>query len=267
MNATGNAVAERDNTPTAMVAQYAGDFGMVLPTHMKAETYVRLAQGVLRRDRNLARIAAQNPGSLMAALLDCARLGHEPGTEQYYLVPFGNEIQGIEGYRGVVERIYRAGAVSSVKAEVVCKNDHFHYEPSMAQPDHKPDWFGDRGEIIGAYAYVIMRDGATSRVVVINKDYLDKVRRQSKGSDKPSSPWVQWYEQMVLKTALRRLEAFVPTSAEYRREQLRAAAEVHAMRGPGAAIPLPLDDAPANVDTETGEIHDAELVDDAGDAA
>jgi len=221
-----NAIAKRETGPGAMIKQYSSDFTTVLPSHINGATWIRLAQGVLRRDKQLAQIAQRNPGSLMQALLECARLGHEPGSSSFYLVPMGNEIEGWEGYRGVVERMYRAGAVTSVKAEIVRANDRFNYQPGMDRPQHEVDWFGDRGDILGAYAYAELRDGQTSKVVVVDQAYLTKVRAMSKGSDKPSSPWQKWPESMVLKTVIHRLEPFVPTSAEYLREQLRAARDV-----------------------------------------
>lgn len=257
MSDIGNAIEKRDNGPEALVRQYKEDFTLVLPAHVKGETWMRLAYGALRRDNNLLQVATRNPGSLMNALLECARLGHEPASDSYYLVPFGNEVQGIEGYRGVVERMYRAGAVSSVKAEVVCQNDTFDYDPDMERPHHKVDWFGDRGPIVGAYAYAIFKDGSTSRVAVINRAYIDKVKRESKGSSNASSPWMKWEEQMVLKTVAKRLEPWVPTSNEWRREQLRAAREV--ATEPTAAVGPA---APQHVDHDTGEVLEGELVDD-----
>lgn len=214
-NTVSNAVARR-NQAEALIEQYSGDFATVLPSHIKPATFVRLAQGVLRRNPQLQAAAAKSPGSFLSALLEAARLGHEPGTEQFYLVPFGNEVQGIEGYRGVIERMYRAGAVATVKAEVVCENDEFTYDPGMDRPVHKVDWFGDRGPIKGAYAYAVMKDGSTSRVVIINREYIEKVKRESKGANSPSSPWVKWEEAMVLKTVAHRLEPWVPTSNEVR---------------------------------------------------
>ncbi|WP_075737485.1 recombinase RecT [Streptomyces acidiscabies] len=245
-NAISNAIATRDNGPEAIVQQHRDDLTLVLPAHHKGETWMRLATGALRRDANLRQTAARNPGSLMNALLECARLGHEPGTESFYLVPFGNEVQGIEGYRGIVERIYRAGAVKAVKAEVVYENDHFRYHPGMDRPEHEPDYFADRGRIIGAYAYGVFQDGSTSRVVVINRAYIDKVKKESKGSDRASSPWVKWEEGMVLKTVARRLEPWVPTAVEWRTEPTPAsAAEATAPVGDGVkAIAAPAPTSP-----------------------
>lgn len=260
-NTVSNAVAVRDNGPEAIVRQHREDLTLVLPTHIKGETWMRLATGALRRDENLRRVAERNIGSLMNALLECARLGHEPGTESYYLVPFGNEVQGIEGYRGIVERIYRAGAVKAVKAEVVYENDHFEYHPGMDRPEHKPNYFGDRGRIVGAYAYGVFADGSTSKVVLINRAYIDKVKKESKGSDRASSPWVKWEEGMVLKTVARRLEPWVPTAVEWRAEAPAATAvELPSADGPKAIA------APAVVQQDDGDEDEGpiegELVDD-----
>lgn len=241
-----------------LVATYRADFAMVLPSHIKAETWVRLAQGVFRRDKNLAAAAQRNPGSVMVALLECARLGHEPGTDAFYLVPMGGEVEGWEGYKGLVQRMYRAGKVTSVKAEVVRENDEFAFHPGMDFPDHRPDWFADRGDIIGAYAYARLIDGSYSRVVVLNKGDLDKVKKESRGSSSPSSPWVKWYDAMVLKTVVKRLEPWVTTSTEWITDQLRAVHEAHAPANPGAQA--------APVQPEPVDLGDAEIVyDDGGD--
>jgi recombination protein RecT len=225
------AVAQRDNSPSALIDRYQADFATVLPTHIKSDQWIRLTRGILRRDEKLAAVAKRNPGSFLAAVLDCARLGLEPGVT-YHLVPFGGEIVGIVDYTGEIELIYRAGAVSSVKAEIVHANDTFEFDPSMPRPHHVIDWFGgDRGAMIGVYAYAEMKDGGTSRVVVMNRAAVEKVKAVSKTAKKPDSPWQQWEDRMWLKTAVHQLANWVPTSAEYIREQARAVAQAGVTNG------------------------------------
>lgn len=250
-----NAVATQDNGPGALIKRYEGDFATVLPTHVRPDTFVRLSQGLLRRDENLRRVAERNPGSFMAALLDCARLGLEPG-DTYHLVPFGNEVVGIADYTGEIELIYRAGAVSSVKAEIVYEKDHFRYTPSLDRPEHDYDPFDDdRGDMRGVYAYAIMKDGATSRVVTLSKAQIDKIKAVSKTASRADSPWKKWEDRMWLKTAVHQLQKWVPTSAEYITAQLAAVRKADNMAAPsGEPLPLP------NADPDTGEIHDAEIV-------
>lgn len=268
-NTVTNAVAVRDNGPGALVEQYKGDLAMVMPSHVKPDTFVRLAVSVLRRDKNLALAAQNNPAALMGALMEAARLGLEPGTEQYYLTPRKvkgrMEVQGIRGYQGEIELIYRAGAVSSVIVEVVREKDHFAYSPGRDErPTHEIDWdAADRGPLRLVYAYAVMKDGATSKVVVLNRAKVMEAKALSQGSDSQYSPWQRHEEAMWLKTAAHRLTKWVPTSAEYMREQLRAHAEVAAEQRvplPATAPPMP---QPLTEDAE--EVVDAEFVDDASD--
>lgn len=229
MTTVSDAIATRDDSPGSLIERYQADFATVLPSHIKPETWVRLAQGALRRNPALDQAARSNPGSLLAALLDAARLGLEPGTEQYYLVPYKGVVQGIPGYQGEIELMYRAGAVSSVVVEVVRKGDRFSFSPGRDErPAHEVDWFGGgRGALLGVYAYATMVGGATSKVVVLDEAAVNEARASSASyrNKAASSPWTTHPEAMWLKTAAHRLRKWVPTSAEYRREIARATAE------------------------------------------
>ena len=288
MTTTQTAVEKLDGTPRALVAQYSDSFASVLPSHMtRPETWVRLAQGALKKGprgrdgrTDLEVAAANNPGVFLAALLDCARLGLEPGTEQYYLTPRkvkGQlEILGIIGYQGLIELIYRAGAVSSVVAEAVYTGDVFESRPGVDEtPRHEIDWDAeDRGQLRLVYAYARMKDGATSKVVVLNKAAVAKIRASSQGASSEYSPWQKHPESMWLKSAVRQLAKWVPTSAEYVREQLRAQRDVMTevpAAGPSLGLPV---DLPGGLDDrdvidlvdedhvdEDNDVSDAEIVD------
>lgn len=259
-----NAVAKRDAGAAELVRQSRDWFRTIVPSHVDANAFVALSIGYLRKNPKLAAAAVRNPQAFTAALSECARLGLVPG-DTYHLVPFENtrndtvDITGITDYKGEIELIYRAGATASVKAEIVRQRDHFRYTTDMDRPEHAPDWFGDRGELIGAYAYAVMKDGATSKVVIYSKAEIDEVRAASKGASRSDSPWNTWYDRMALKTVIHRLEHFVPTSAEYRREQLRAAAEVSQQVNLSAPLPPRQADG---VNAGTGEVVDAEIVED-----
>jgi len=234
------AVARRDNSPAALIKQYSESFAQVLPSHVKPATWVRLAQGALKRGKRgqdgrfeLEVAAANNPGAFLAALLDAARLGLDPGTEQYYLTPrkVGGrlEILGIVGYQGHIELMYRAGAVASVVAEVVREHDEYRYQRGIDRvPIHRFKPFAsekDRGALIGVYAYAHMKDGSVSRVVELSRDDIERIKRSSASARSENSPWVVHEAAMWLKSAVRQLQKWVPTSAEYRREMARTAAE------------------------------------------
>lgn len=261
------AVARRDNGPAAMIAKYSGDFASVLPSHVKAETWVRLAQGALRKGKRvnapnqkdpnhadhgmfeLEVAARNNPGTFLAALLDAARLGLEPGTEAYYLTPrkvAGKlEILGIVGYQGFVELIYRAGAVSSVVVQVVRENDFYRYDRGEDEaPIHKFKPFSldaERGPLVGTYAWARMKDGAVSQVVELNRDDIDRIKAVNPASSSEYSPWVKWPVAMWMKSSARQLRKWVPTSSEFIREQARALAEARHVTEKLELPPPPVD--------------------------
>lgn len=270
------AVARQRTGPSAMVAQYRQDFSDVLPSHIRADTWVRLAQGVLKKGKRgsdgrteLEIAATNNPQAFILALREAARLGLEPGTDQFYLVPRKvkgqTEVQGIIGWQGFVELMYRAGAISSVVAECVYTNDKFSYAPGVHErPQHDIDWDADaRGELRLVYAYAIMKDGATSKVIVLNKRDIARIKTSSQGADSPYSPWTTHEPAMWLKSSVRQLAKWVPTSAEYIREQLRAQRDVQ-NEMPHAQ--LPHDEQPVDVShldqmrDDDPDLVDAEIV-------
>jgi recombination protein RecT len=276
-----NAIAERDNTPGELIRRYSTSFAAVLPTHVKAETWVRLAQGALKKGKRfeapnqkdpnhryhgmfeLEVAASNNPGAFLAALLDAARQGLTPGSEEYYLTPRkvkGQlEILGITGYQGYVELMYRAGAVSSVVVQVVRQNDEYRYQRGIDRtPIHRFKPFSreaDRGPIVGVYAFAEMLTGAVSQVVELNQDDIDRIKASNPFSGYDSSPWVKWEASMWMKSAARQLRKWVPTSAEYRKEIARAAAEVQRV----IAEPT----APTGIDQPQGDVLEGEVLDDA----
>jgi len=256
------AVATREGGGHALVAQYAPDFTQVLPTHIRGDQWVRIAQGALKKGKKvrgpggreiteLEQAALLNPGVFCAQLLNAARLGLEPGTEEFYLtvrkVKGNPEILGIVGYQGLVELMYRAGAVASVVAEVVYSTDKFTYRRGIDErPIHETDWDAtERGELRLAYAYAIMKDGATSKVVVLNKADIATIKGSSASAQYDSGPWTTHPHAMWLKSAVRQLAKWVPTSAEYRnaQQQLIPGKAI----GDFTSVPLPDDDLVPNV--------------------
>lgn len=244
--------------------RHAESFATVLPSHLNPDQWLRLAAGLLRRNPKLAAAALSNPASFFAALMDCARLGLVPG-DTYHLVPYGRDIVGITDYTGEIELIYRAGMVRSVKCEVVYANDHWSFAPADDRPDHRPDWFGDRGEMIGVYAYAEFKDGGTSRVAVLSRKDIEKIKAVSKTAGQSDSPWNKWEDRMWRKTAVKQLTGWVPSSAEYRVEQLRAEATALALPSGIGSVqptrdyaelpPIPMAvEGGQTVDTSTGEL-------------
>lgn len=281
------AVEKKQAGPVTIMWSRKNHFNAVLPQHIDVESFLGTAAGALYGNEDLMEAATVSPDSLITALMRCAALGHQPGTDEFYLMPRKRkgrpEVQGIEGYRGIVERMYRSGAVRKVVVREVCAKDKFRYlEGVDEKPVHQiggdgetgADFFGengsrDRGEMVGVYAYAELMTGAVSRVVLLTRDDVMAAKAASDGSDSKFSPWNRLDggpnhpeftgRSMWWKTAARRLEPWVPTSAEYRREQLRAAVEADNLRGAQAGVIRDMSTG-QGYDSASGEPVDAEIV-------
>lgn len=219
---------ERRASVDRLIHTYEKQLARVMPRHVNQDAFLGLALAYVRRDPKVLDAAFRNPQSLVLALRECAALGHMPQKGIFALVPFNNrsavggiEVVGVEEYRGVIERMYRAGGITSVHVELVRVNDTneagtgpARWRPArMVLPDHEFDEYADeetRGDITAVYAYARMKGGGISQVVWMN---AAEVRKHEK--DTPF--WKgRWRPDMVRKTALHKLERYVPTSNEYR---------------------------------------------------
>jgi recombination protein RecT len=281
---TGALVARQEQvaaSPRKLVEQYTGEFESLLPEHVKSAMFVRSSAGALRTGRmtngefDLEVAARNNPQAFINALRTAARLGLTPGSEEFYLTVVKNkgraEILGIVGYMGYIELMYRAGAVATVIVDTVHVGEQFQFVRGRdEQPTHIIDWGAERGDLYLVYAYAKMKDGSTSYVVVLNQYDIKRIKAKSASAKSDYSPWNTDERAMWLKSAVRQLRKWVPTSASYLTTQLRAA---HEATQPGILVP----DAPqghqripeghqVQID-DPDEVVDAEVVEEPTDAA
>lgn len=269
----GNEVEIRTpRTLKALVESRKDDFTNILPRHATVDSFMGLAIAYVRRDETLKAAAAANPASLIIALRECAALGHMPMKGTYALVAFktramatednpaGWTINGIEEVRGTIQRMYRAGGVTSVHVELIHDADHFEWSPTrMTMPVHEFDWKAteeQRGPIVGVYAWARLRGGGTSQVVLMN---MQQVARYESAAKTDKFWRGKWRAEMIQKTALHRLEKFVPTSAEFLWNMMAAEAG-------NARSFADLPDRPA-IDPGYDDVQDAEIVPDGGTGA
>lgn len=256
-----------------LIRGYERKFAAVVPRHIRVDAFIELAVAYVKRNPDLLANAMANPGSLVLALRECAALGHMPMRGTFALVPFndsrapgGKSIVGIEEWRGVVERMYRAGGVTSVHVEVGREKDAVLSFNRVRDrlPRHEYDEHAspaERGPLKAVYAWARLIGGGASDVAWLNRHDVERYRAMSKTAAKDGGgnfwgpPWPSEGPNTVAmwkKTALHRLEGMVPTSAEYRWQVAAAEAGAHEWPGvPNASV------SPVNGDL----IQDAELVD------
>lgn len=212
----GRALATRKPDPARdLLDSMADQFAAALPKMLPVETFTRVA---LTGFRKVPKLLDCNRQSLFAALLDCARLGLTPCTEQASLVPFGKEVTLIVGYEGFVQLMYRSGEVEQVVAELVYDADEWEYSlGDGGRFFHRPNILADdRGPVLFAYCYAALRGGGRTRVAIVTRKEAERLQRDYGRGDKRSA-WYTNFEAMWLKTAVRRAQKFAPKSSELRR--------------------------------------------------
>lgn len=180
----------------------------VLPTHLKAERFLRVAVGALTRNPKLAECTQP---SFLRCLLDLSALGLEPDGRRAHLIPYGKDCTLIVDYKGLAELAMRSGVISNIHADVVCENDVFEYDMGEIKK-HSIDFRKQRGNVYAVYAVVTFKDG-TRKTEVLSRDEVEAVRKRSRAGG--SSPWVTDWNEMAKKTAFRRLSKWLPLSPEY----------------------------------------------------
>jgi recombination protein RecT len=162
-----------------------------------------------------------SPESIYTSLMDASQLDLEPftGLNYSYIIPYHNgktgqkEAKFIPSYRGLMELARRSGQIKSIDADIVYENDEWKVEKGLnPKLIHVPNFKAkDRGDPILVYAIARFKDDGY-QFVVMTMDQIDKVRKSSKASN--SGPWVDWWDQMALKTCLKALLKLCPMSTE-----------------------------------------------------
>lgn len=211
-------------TETATLRQQLAKMGpeiaKALPSHIKPEKFQRVVMTVVQQTPDLLGADRQ---SLLASCMKCAADGLVPDGRDAALVIFNTKnkgggwekrVQYMPMLAGLLKRARNSGEIAGIVVNVVHRNDHFVQTPdNFDRPiQHQPPKLGEpRGEPIGAYALVKLRDG-TIMHEVMDRDEIERVRAVSRAKD--SGPWVQWWDQMARKTVFRRLSKYLPMDAE-----------------------------------------------------
>lgn len=175
------------------------EIAKVLPKHLTPERMTRVALTATLRNPSLLNCT---PESLMNALLVCSQAGLEPDGRLAHLIPYGNVVQVVFDYKGLVTLALRNGA-QSVFADKVCEYDEFFAGVVDGNKvlTHKPNWAKPRGT---AYCYYALckRDGQIDWEVMTVEEVQD-IRKRSRAAN--NGPWVTDFDEMAKKTVLRRM--------------------------------------------------------------
>lgn len=207
----------------ALLIKHKAQLQRALPGKLSIDRLIRVALTAASRQPKLLKCT---PASFLGAVIQSAQLGLDPdgALGHAYLIPYLNkkhqppilEVQFMIGYKGYIELANRTNQLKgSPYAQMVCKNDEFDYEYG-ANPTlrHKPLLSGERGPVIAFYAYAHPKSGGFLFEVMPKVD-VDRIRASSKAKD--DGPWVEHYDEMGRKTAIRRLQKYLPLTPQLAR--------------------------------------------------
>jgi recombination protein RecT len=244
------ATKDRANAMGVLVESIRSDITAVMPPHLD---FNRLKQMFVLNIKQTPKLLECDPGSLMKSLITAAAMGLEPDPYhgQVYLLPYGQQVQVIPGYKGLMRLVRNSGEISSISCVDVYANDHFDLDYGREEPiQHKPELRGPRGDLIGFYCLVRFKDGSR-HVEFMTKADVERVRDESanykqaaKYGKQKDSVWGKHFEEMGKKTVFRRAYKRLPMALT-----------------PQMRIAMQIDDAAhdgryATVDVETGEVID-----------
>lgn len=218
---TGTAVATKEEAPRekfiTMLERARPQLERVLPKHLTAERMVALARLAASRTPLLFQC---DPLTVVQSVMRVSQLGLDIGTTAH-LVPFRNgktkkyECQAIPDYKGLIDLAIRSGRVVQIDSRVVYEGEEFEVEyglePKLIHRPRPTPENGAAGAVVAAYAVAVMVGGTRKFEWLWRKD-IDKVRASSRASD--NGPWVNWFEEMCKKTAVKRLYKTLPQTKE-----------------------------------------------------
>lgn len=184
---------------------------LAIPRHLSADRFARIALVAINKTPKLVQCTKT---SLLQCLYDLSALGLEPDGRRAHLIPYGDKCTLIIDYKGIAELVRRSGEVSDLHADIICDGDEFSYcFGTGSHLKHKIELRKPRGEVIGAYSYVRLKDG-TDSFDVMSKDEVEAIRKRSRSGS--SGPWVTDWSEMAKKTVFRRHSKWLPLSPDLR---------------------------------------------------
>jgi recombination protein RecT len=207
----GNDTKPADEVRNSLT-KMAPQFKMSLPAHIPVEKFLRVAQTAITMNPNLLKADRQ---SLFAACMLLSQQGLMADGKEAALVPFGDKVTAMPMLAGLLKKARQSGEIASIFSEIVYECDRFKYWIDSEGPhiEHEPLMFGDRGKMIGSYAFAKTKDSA-SYIEVLSMADIEAIKKSSRSANIAGSPWMTFPSEMIKKISLRRLLKRLPSSTD-----------------------------------------------------
>lgn len=219
---------------------------MVLPVHIPVERFMRVVLTAVNGNPDLLQADRQ---SLFESCMKAAQDGLLPDGREGALVVYNTnvakpgqekkwikKVQWMPMVAGIMKKARNSGEIALITAGYVVGGDKFRYwidddgEHIFYEPGEKQDL----NICVCAFAMAKTKDGVIYAQRVSPAD-IEKMRNASKAKDGPA--WKNWYDQMAMKGAIRRLAKRLPMSSDLD-DLIRRDDELYDFKG-DRAVPAP----------------------------
>lgn len=204
-------IAQKAQNIISMIDQREKQIRALLPPDIN---YDRMKWVVMNQMRRKPELFACKPMSIINCIMQSTQLGLELDDIRglAYMVPYGEEATFIPGYKGLIDLAYRSDKVEDIYADIVYENEHYKLGGGTDKVlEHTPLPPSKRGERLAVYAVAVMKNGYRA-FAWLWMDEVEKIKRASKAK---KGPWVEWEEEMIKKSAVRRLSKTVNISSAF----------------------------------------------------
>jgi recombination protein RecT len=174
----------------------------VLPDGMKGQA-ARLVKRAMMTFARKPELSECPPADFVRCVIEAAEIGLSIDGKLCYVVRYKNAWQMQPDYKGLIAVAKRSGQIKDCYADVVCEMDKFQHgrEDGRSHISHTYALGAKRGEVIGAYAVVILPD-ERCRYEVMDRTELDRIQAIAPAQ---RGPWATHPNEMRKKTVIRRL--------------------------------------------------------------
>jgi phage RecT family recombinase len=220
-----------------------------LPEGVSLDTFERATASALLTKPELLKAER---GSLYIAIIDAALAGLRPDGKQGAIVVYGDKATFIPMIGGVRDVLAEYGWM--LTTNVIYDADRFEVDNARGRVLHSQARPGvDRGQVEGAYAQAVHRDGR-AMAEVMSVAEINHVRDKS---SKSKNVWADWWTRMAEKTVGHRLAKKLPLDPKDRErvdrlvaEELEPGEAADVLYGSQESTP---GTSPAGADTGAGE--------------
>jgi recombination protein RecT len=199
------------------------EFARVLPAHIPVERFARVVNTAVSQNADLLNA---DRASLFMSAMKAATDGLLPDGREAALVIYrtrkkdaeGNErwvnaVQYMPMVAGILKKCRNSGELSTIVAKIVYAGDRFRnwIDDSGEHIEYEAGDDQDRDVLRCVFAMAKLKDGAIE-VEVLKPADIEKIRSVSRSKDR--GPWVDWWEEMAKKSAIRRLSKRLPLNTD-----------------------------------------------------